>query len=189
MENFILSDHLQDTLQAARWLLGKVLWHQSPEGITAGRIVETEAYLSDDPASHSFKGRSQRNQAMFDAPGRAYIYTIYGIHLCFNVVTAAAGQGEAVLIRALEPLEGLDLMRKRRSGRPNLCQGPACLVQALGITLDYNHWDLSQGKLQIKNGLDLPAKEIACSRRIGLSKAQDRLWRFFWLNSVWVSRR
>ncbi|MCQ2559553.1 MAG: DNA-3-methyladenine glycosylase, partial [Clostridia bacterium] len=169
--------------------LGKVLWHQTPEGITAGRIVETEAYLSGDPASHSFAGPTRRNQPMFGPPGRAYIYTIYGIHQCFNVVTASEGQGEAVLIRALEPLEGLELMYKRRSYRPNLCQGPACLVQALGITLADNNCDLSRGTLQIKPGINLLEEEIAVSRRIGLSKAQDKLWRFFWSNSAYVSRR
>lgn len=160
-------------VQVARRLLGAVLVHDSPEGLTAGRIVETEAYLSEgDGASHSRMGPTRRNGSMFLAAGHAYVYRIYGIHLCFNVVTGPEGRGEAALVRALEPLEGLDLMAQRR-GRDaprDLCSGPGKLVQAMGITLDHDGILLGEG-LSILPRTKAVRPEVG--RRIGISADKD----------------
>ena len=137
------------TVAVARALLGKILVSESPEGRVAGRIVETEAYLCDDAACHASRGETQRNRAMFGPAGRSYTYLIYGMYRCFNVVTGPKGVGEAVLIRALEPLEGLDLMAMRR-GRAEpkaLCSGPGKLVIALGISGLPDGSDLRKGPL------------------------------------------
>ena len=138
--SFPISQLRNDTVAAAQALLGAVLWHKTDDGITAGRIVETEAYVFGDPACHASRGMTLRNAVMFGSPGKAYIYFIYGMYHCFNVVTRPKGMGEAVLIRALEPLEGIELMQQRRKKHDvrHLCNGPCKLVIALGIQRDQN---------------------------------------------------
>ena len=139
----------KSTLDIAKGLLGKYIIHQTKEGLVAGKIVETEAYLIDDPASHSFNGETNRNKSMFMKAGTSYVYFTYGMYHCFNVVTNKEGVGEAVLIRALEPVEGLEVMKRNRgkkgtefSDARNLCSGPAKLVIALGITKEHDGLDL-----------------------------------------------
>ncbi len=150
-------------------------------GDCSGRIIETEAYLpKNDPASHSHCGPTARNSSMFLPAGHVYVYRIYGVHLCFNVVTGAKGSGEAVLIRALEPLEGIDLMAKRR-GRPalrDLCSGPGKLVQALGIELGDDGSSLDGGRVRLACGKLRPRERVERSPRIGISKATELELRF-----------
>ncbi len=186
-------DLARSTVRTARALIGAVLTHETPEGLVAGRIVETEAYLSQrDPASHSHRGRTRRNASMFGEPGRAYVYLCYGVHCCFNVVTAAPDRGEAVLVRALEALEGLELMRRRRGGvrDRDLCNGPGKLCAALGIELAHDGADLARGALS----LWLPravrsTAAIDVGPRIGIAHAVDLPLRFVLRGSPWASRR
>lgn len=160
------------TLKTARGLLGSVLTHESRQGVTSGVIIETEAYLQGDPACHAYNGRTERNAAMFGPRMTAYIYFIYGMHYCFNVVTSP---GEAVLIRALDPVEGVDLMTERRVRAP-LCDGPAKLVQAMGITADLNGHDLTRKPLYIvERSTD---RKIDVSTRVGITKATELPYRF-----------
>ena len=159
--------------------------------MTAGRIVETEAYLGQrDPASHAYGGPRPRNQAMFGPAGTAYVYFTYGMHYCFNVVTQSSGIGEAVLIRALEPVVGLTTMLHRRGLQDvaQLCNGPAKLVQALGITAELNTHDLSKTPLCLMTDA-YGGGQIASGPRIGISKAQDLPLRFYFKGSSFVSRR
>jgi DNA-3-methyladenine glycosylase len=174
--------------EAAPALLGCLLIHDSPEGRAAGRIVETEAYHFTDPASHSFKGRSKRNEVMYLPAGHLYVYFTYGMHWCVNVVCGAAGSGEAVLIRALEPLEGIEVMQRRR-GKVTLnllCKGPARLTQALGITGQLNGTLLGEGPVRL-DGIPY-TDSYASGPRIGISQATERPWRFWLPNSPFVSR-
>lgn len=178
-----LLDALKSGAQAAApRLLGVEVVTRVDGALTRGRIVETEAYLAeDDAASHSASGPTRRNASMFEAAGAGYVYLIYGMHLCFNVVTGAAGRGEAVLIRALEPLEGLDAMRRRRGGRSSdrdLCRGPGRLAQALGIErVDDGGTLLAGGRIQLIDRSAAPAA-VEVGPRIGITKSAELPLRF-----------
>jgi DNA-3-methyladenine glycosylase len=187
------------TLTVARALIGCILRHETAEGLASGRIVETEAYCRDDPASHAYRGETPRNRTMFGPPARAYIYLSYGVHHCFNVVTAPEGVAEAVLIRALEPLEGLDLMLRRRGLTPlpdeaeerrrrRVARGPGNLSAALGLSRAQDGWDLTSGPLAIlPRPADDPEPVILTTPRIGISQGVDLPWRFLMAGSRSVS--
>ena len=175
-------------------LLGKLLIRESPEGRTAGMIVEAEAYCGpDDDAAHSFGGRrTARTEAMYAPPGHAYVFRLYGMHRCFNVVAAPEGQPQAVLIRALEPVEGLELMVRRR-GRSDpllLCSGPGRLCQAMAIGMEHYGQDLFSGSLRLEEYRSFSPEEIGVSPRVNVDYAteyRDRLWRFFVKDNAYVS--
>lgn len=159
-----------------------------------GRIVEVEAYEPDDPASHSFKGRTPRNEAMFGQAGLLYVYLIYGMHWCANVVVGPPDRGSAVLIRAIEPISGEEQMSQRRGvvARTALGSGPGKLCQALGITGDHDGADLleptSPIRLHAPEGFGAERRSITNGQRIGISKATDRPWRFGLTDSAFLSR-
>jgi len=153
-----------------------------------GRIVETEAYDREDPASHAYSGPTERNASMFGPPAHAYVYRSYGIHWCLNFVCREAGHGAGVLLRALEPVAGLDVMRMRRDAEDErlLCSGPGKLCQALGVTRGHNGMALAAAPFEL---LAAPAGiEIVAGPRIGISKAVDVAWRFGLAGSRFVSR-
>ena len=191
------------TLTVARELLGKVLVHRTSAGVTAGTIVETEAYIGeDDPACHAAPGPTPRNAPLYGPPGLAYVYLNYGIHYLVNAVTEAEGHPAAVLIRALEPVDGVRLMMKRRApdGRhiddEDLCRGPGNLTRALGITLTDNLLDLTlrPGSGQASSRLYIEDRgmrvgEIASGPRIGITVGVDKPWRFWVAGNRSVSGR
>ena len=175
----------QDAASLARALLGKHLVY----GSLRGTIVETEAYLCrGDPGCHAYRGPTPRNEPMFGPGGHTYVYFIYGMYHCLNVVSGKAGDGEAVLIRAVEPLDGIALMQRRRKTRAieRLCSGPGKLTQAFGITLRHNNLSLLDGPLRILDSRERP--EILCGRRIGLSAGQDLELRFVIKGNRFVSK-
>lgn len=191
------SFYSQPTLRVARALLGKVLVHRGPGGLTAGRIVEVEAYRGpEDRAAHTAGGRrTPRNEVMWGPSGRLYVYFTYGMHHCCNVVTRAAGVPEAVLVRALEPLAGVPLMRRRRGVTPaspaaGLARGPGNLCRAMGIDRDLDGCDLVTGPVQLLDAPRARASAVVASPRIGVAYAGDhalRPWRFFMRDSLAVS--
>jgi DNA-3-methyladenine glycosylase len=158
-----------------------------------GIIVEVEAYHHTDPAAHSYNGQTERNAVMFGPPGRAYVYRSYGIHWCLNFVCEPKGSASAVLIRALEPTEGLAAMRRRRGCGDDrlLCAGPGRVCQALGVTLAQNGLALDRAPFVIRsrNENDRPPVELAVGPRIGISKAVDLPWRYGLEGSPFLSRR
>lgn len=180
------------TLDMAKELLGMKLSTLRLGAITSGIIVEVEAYLSNlDEASHSYKGQTARNVSMFKEAGHCYVYQIYGMHYCFNVVTEPHGIGEAVLIRALEPLEGVEAMQSRRKSNNirNLLSGPGKLCQALAIDRSSDGLNLLESNdVFIENHRSFEPGEISNSPRIGISKAINFPWRFYVNNSPWISR-
>jgi DNA-3-methyladenine glycosylase len=174
-------------LEVARDLVGCTVRH----GETAGVIVETEAYHHSEPACHAFVGLTPRTATLFGPPGRAYVYRSYGIHALLNAVCEPEGEGAAVLIRALEPLDGVETMRARRGVRrvADLCSGPGKLTQALGIELAENGTSLVDGPVRFGPPVSArPAIEIAAGPRIGITKAIELPWRFCALGSRHVSR-
>lgn len=189
--------YARPTLEVARALIGKALVHDTAAGAAAGVIVEVEAYIGEsDPACHAAPGPTARNAPLYGPPGIAYVYLNYGIHYLVNAVTEPAGSPAAVLIRALEPLEGEPLMRRRRArgtGRRadaytagELCRGPGNLTRALGISLRDNGRDLTSGPLHIEDR-DLPPRRVAWSRRIGISVGVESEWRCYDVESNAVS--
>jgi len=187
------SFYCRNTLTVAKQLLGKLLVRELPEGKVAGKIVEVEAYRgSDDPASHAYKGKTQRNQIMFGEGGYAYIYFIYGKHFCLNVTTEKVGVPGAVLIRAVEPVYGIEIMkRKRRTENvKSLTNGPGKLTQAMDITVELNGWDLTRGEKLYICDLDVVEPfEVVSSGRIGVKAGADKPWRFFIKGNLFVSKR
>lgn len=178
--------YARPVLEVARDLIGCAVSHAG----SAGVIVETEAYHDSEPACHAFVGLTPRTGILFGSPGIAYIYRSYGIHAMLNAVSEPEGVGAAVLIRALEPLAGIELMRKRRGVHPlsALCSGPGKLTQALGIELEQNGSDLIDGPIVISSR---PSKwrdlKISVDRRIGITKAAELPWRFTVTGSRFVS--
>lgn len=177
-------DFYAPSADVARSLIGAILLI---DGV-GGRIVETEAYDHDDPASHSFSGPTKRNKVMFGPPCRAYIYRSYGIHWCLNFVCQAEGHGAGVLIRALEPLTRLDIMRTRRGldDKRLLCAGPGRVCQALGVTEAHSGMPIDKPPFQ----LVVPTERVSVviGPRIGISKAKDVPWRFGLRDSPFLSR-
>lgn len=192
-----------DTRTLAQKLLGCELTHNSPDGITSGIIVETEAYLQDDPACHAYQKRTPRTEPMYAAAGTIYVYLIYGMYQCVNVVSNKINCGEAVLIRALQPTAGIELMemrrelsRKKTSGvlqKPislkELCRGPGKLVQAMGIERSiHNAHSLVNSDLYITPAPSGEPFEIEISKRIGLTQGADFLYRYSIKNNPFVSK-
>ncbi len=187
----------RDALTVAKELLGKLFLSETAEGTTIGRIVETEAYKGpEDKASHAYGNRrTERTETQFGPKGHAYIYLIYGMYYCFNVTTGnTENKPEAVLLRALEPVEGIDLMKQRRPVAKgvlvNLANGPSRLCMAMGITKKLNGHDVTLPPLNIDDGESVPAKDIVHTTRIGVDYADEwkhQPWRFYIKNNVYVS--
>lgn len=194
------SFYLRPTLDVARDLPGKYFIHKTGGKLIVGRIVEVEAYRENDPASHSYRGMTERNKVMFEEGGHLYVYFTYGMHYCANVVTGRKGRGEAVLIRAVEPVEGIDVMAKNRGilsrsspfPAPQLTNGPAKVCEAFGITRKHNGIDLCGNEMYIAAGPSFPSRNsrftICPSPRIGIRDAREKKWRFFIRGNRWVSR-
>ena len=173
-----------DVVAAARALVGATLTLDD----VGGRIVETEAYDREDPASHSFSGQTPRNAAMFGPPGRAYVYRSYGIHWCFNIVCGREGHGAAVLIRAIEPTHGVAAMQARRGLEDDrlLCSGPGRLCQALAVTRAHDGLDLARAPFWLEES---PAPvDLVAGPRIGISRGVESPWRFGLAGSRYLSR-
>ena len=186
------SFYARDTVKVAKCLLGKRLVRVKGRSRMEGRIVEAEAYRGiDDPASHAFRGRTARNAPMFGEPGHAYVYFTYGNHYCLNVTTQKRGIAGAVLIRAIEPLSGLNLMKCFHPGvsELQLTNGPGKLTRALAIDKSLNETDLTRtGHLFIGQSRKAPPIHIGRSARIGITLGKERLWRFYIKGNRYVSR-
>src|SRR6267378_532795 len=181
----------RDPVVLARDLLGRVLFYRTAEGLLAGRIVETEAYRGEaDAASHAFRGRTGRNAVMFGRAGHAYVYFTYGMHYCLNVTAAIPGTAGAVLLRALEPLAGVEIMQARgdRGAEARLLSGPGKIGRAFGLTLADNGRDFTRGPLGLSAGSPVPDRKVARSARIGIRRAVDLPYRFTVIGSTSLSR-
>ena len=186
----------QDTVELARKLLGCLLVRRTLDGVAGGMIVETEAYIGAiDKACHAYRNRSERTEIMYHDGGYAYVYFIYGMHHCFNVVTGPEGEGNAVLIRALEPVIGLELMQRQRNTKSvrNLCNGPGKLCQALAITKNEYGMDIcaANSPLQLIQYRHIPNADIIATPRINVAYAEEAAawpWRFYVKENLYVSK-
>ena len=186
----------QDTVELARKLLGCLLIHRTLDGVAGGMIVETEAYVGAiDKACHAYRNRSGRTEIMYHDGGYAYVYLIYGMHHCFNAVTGPEGEGNAVLIRALEPVIGLELMQQRRNTKNvrHLCSGPGKVCQALGITKNEYGLDLcaADSPLRLIRYRYIPDAQIVATPRINVAYAEEAAawpWRFYVKDNLYVSK-
>ena len=211
------SFYLRPTLQVARELLGKYFVRHIGKARLIGKIVEVEAYLGErDPASHAYRGQTPRNEVMFRKGGHLYVYFTYGMHFCCNVVTGAEGKGRAILLRAVEPIEGVGKMMKRRgltrqknggqawnywndrdarkpdeqgSVIPNLTNGPAKFCQAFGIGRKENGIDLLDGEIYLTEGEKIAPRGIVVTERIGINQGKEKKWRFVIAGSKFASRK
>ena len=188
----------RDVKSVAKSLLGKIFIRKINNIVLNGRIVEVEAYDGkNDEASHSYNGLTKRNEVMFDKPGNLYVYFTYGMHFCANVVTGKEGFGAAVLIRAIEPLEGISRLAKNRFNKENisqkelinLCSGPAKICQAFDLKREQNGINLSSDEIYILDVPEIPASKIVSSPRIGIKKSIDLLWRYYIKDNPFVSKK
>lgn len=179
-----------DVVQAAKRLLGCYVVRESNGQKLVGKIVETEAYHQTDAASHSYNGQTPRTKVMFGSSGFAYVYFTYGMHYCMNIVCGKEGEGSAVLIRAIEPLENVEIMQVNRKNKTlsEVTNGPAKLCQALQIDKTFNGHNLQKAPLQLVEQPALANKEIVATTRIGITKDTHRKWRFYVRNNSWISK-
>jgi len=188
------SFYLRPTLRIAPDLLGRFLVRPIQSGYLIGKIVEVEAYLGSlDPASHAFRGMTKRNEVMFGPGGHLYVYFTYGMHFCCNIVTESADKGCAILLRAVEPVEGIPTFRRRRklpvAGDDRLLtNGPAKLCQAFGIARGLNGADLTGNQLFLTAGEPVQWQQVVASRRIGISEGKEFKWRFSIEGNRFVSK-
>ena len=192
------SFYCRDLLTVAKELLGKVMVKKNTKNLLTARIVEVEAYNGDiDKAAHSYGGKTERNRVMFNEGGYFYVYLSYGVHHCCNIVTGFKDKGTAVLIRAVEPLNGLDVMIKNRFGRKlkndkeiiNLTSGPGKVCKALGINRNHSGIDLTGNKIFLIDQSKVKASEIGISKRIGITKSTNYPWRFYIKENKFLSRK
>ncbi len=195
MKKLPRSFYTRPALLVAKNLLGKILVRKNGKKILSGMIVEVEAYGgAKDPASHAYHGRTRRNEVMFREGGYLYVYFTYGMHFCANVVTGKKDAGEAVLIRAVEPVAGMEVMKKNRrfdksaGTMHTLTNGPAKLCQAFGIKGKDNGIDLLGHEIYLTAGKPIPKSKIGISTRIGISRGKEMQWRFFILENKWISK-
>jgi DNA-3-methyladenine glycosylase len=189
--------YTRDLLTVAKELLGKVLVKKDGKKVLAGRIIEVEAYNGEtDQAAHSYAGKTKRNEVMFNKGGQLYVYLTYGVHFCCNVVTGIEGKGTAVLIRAVEPVDGIKKMIKNRFNRTllnykeiyKLTNGPGKVCSAFGINKNHSGTYLTEDKLYLINSSLKKNEEIGISKRIGITKSVDLQWRFFIKDNPYLSR-
>ena len=192
------SFYRRDLLTVAKELLGKVMVKKNPKNLLAANIVEVEAYNGEiDKAAHTYSGRTERNKVMFNEGGFLYVYLSYGVHHCCNIVTGFEEKGTAVLIRAVEPLKGLDMMIKNRFSRKlkndmeiiNLTSGPGKVCKALGINKDHSGIDLTGDKIFLLDQPKVKASEIGISKRIGITKSINYPWRFYIKENKFLTRK
>lgn len=192
------SFYIRPTLTVSKEILGKYLVRRIKDNILIGKIVEVEAYLGEnDPASHAYRGRTKRNDVMFWKGGHLYVYFTYGMHFCANIVTEEEGKGRAVLLRAIEPIEGIEKMKLLRKMKwriresvmnASLTNGPAKLCEAFGLRREQNGTDLCGGEIYITQGDKISKSKIASTARIGIKNGAEKKWRFYIKDNEFVSK-